>query len=146
MTFDWFRAVGPFNVCILFLEPVRVGNYGVGAVIEPLNVITYSGKEYAQIGSSDWAGVLDSDTAHICIRADRDSDGYYYPACLPGAKEDCNDYDPTVNPGVLEIGSLLNNGKDDDCNPATADGGVTQFSLVIPNGGEVLPTGGTYGI
>ena len=48
------------------------------------------------------------------VKPDADDDGYR-------ANTDCDDSDPSVNPGMSEV---LGNGKDDDCDPATPDGGV----------------------
>ncbi|MBI5119339.1 hypothetical protein HZA56_22955, partial [Candidatus Poribacteria bacterium] len=60
---------------------------------------------------------------------DSDSDGYGNPAALMLAcdqpagyvdnRMDCDDNDPSVNPGETEV---ICNTKDDDCNPATPDG------------------------
>jgi uncharacterized protein Veg len=64
--------------------------------------------------------MLDNETLHNAsyeyeVTDDWDNDGYQ-PIWLGGS--DCNDTNPLVNPGQQEI---LNNGLDDDCNPATPD-------------------------
>jgi PKD repeat protein len=52
-------------------------------------------------------------TAAVLV-ADADGDGYR-------ANTDCDDTDPNINPGEEEV---VGNNKDDDCDPATPDGGV----------------------
>lgn len=47
----------------------------------------------------------------IRVYSEADGDGFT-------SLNDCDDSDPAVNPGATEV---LNNGKDDDCNPATPD-------------------------
>jgi hypothetical protein len=51
--------------------------------------------------------------------ADRDADEYGNPgssSCPNGPATDCNDNNPTINPGAADI---PNNNTDDDCNPET---------------------------
>ena len=142
----WFNGTGWFDAHTYYLlEP---GAYLVTAqisarIIDASNVFTYEGKEYVNLHSGDWAGLLDSDTALVCIKADKDGDGYFYPACQPGELEDCNDSDPSVKPGAVEI---LNNGKDDDCNPNTPDvpvaakGTISVYAELQTVGGGSKPT------
>ncbi|NLI81823.1 MAG: hypothetical protein GX443_09070 [Deltaproteobacteria bacterium] len=76
---------------------------------------------------------FDNDASGDACDPDIDGDGYYrvgttYPNGDPG--NDCNDYDHLVHPGVLEN---PNNGKDDDCNPATPDGQIVfQLTSTMP--------------
>jgi alpha-tubulin suppressor-like RCC1 family protein len=66
----------------------------------------------------------------------------YKPASAIIAMNDCNDNDFNINPGIIEV---ANNGKDDDCNPATLDV-VPPYVIVFEMTGDDqwLPTvGGT---
>ncbi len=54
-------------------------------------------------------------TVSLGVFPDNDGDGYTLDV-------DCDDRDPSVNPGASEI---LHNRKDDDCNPATSDTATT---------------------
>ncbi|MFH4965434.1 MopE-related protein [Gaetbulibacter sp. M235] len=87
----------------------------------------------APVGYSDNNTDCDDDnpTIHspIIYYVDADNDGYgsnieallcesSAPSGYSENSMDCNDSDPNVNPEAIEI---LDNGKDDDCNPATLD-------------------------
>ena len=56
---------------------------------------------------------------------DLDNDGYGVAEC------DCNDNNAGVNPGATEI---LNNGKDDDCNPLTIDDDLDGDGYTVAQG------------
>jgi hypothetical protein len=127
----------------------KAGRYSVKAIIPmrtypPPIDYTVSSVPYERIDSSTWAGVIDSNIVKFSLLADADEDGYYYPEPYGAHLEaDCDDGEPNVNPGMSEIPG---NGLDDDCNPATSDGVITQVTVITPNGGEVVPSGGTYAI
>jgi hypothetical protein len=54
------------------------------------------------------------------LSIDNDGDEHYVPGSCLSPADDCNDNDNTVYPGASE----LCDGKDNDCNPATADGSL----------------------
>lgn len=131
----------------VYYELTKAGRYSVKAII-PMRTYPridhiFSGEEYSELASSNWAATIESNTVFFSLIEDADGDGYYYPdAYGQHTLPDCNDNDPAVNPGATEI---QGNGIDDDCNPATSDG-ASQVSVVRPRGGEVIPSGSTYTI
>ena len=105
----------------------KAGNYYVKAIVSMRTYQsifqTVAGRNYSRIDDYDFAGVITSSTEEkFILVSDADGDGYSYPEAHSGISSypipDCNDNDSTVNPGVSEV---LNNGKDDDCNPLTTD-------------------------
>lgn len=72
---------------------------------------TFGGIDYADLGSANFAGVVESSPVRFLLIADADNDGSTCP-------DDCDDANPAVHPGLAEIAG---NGVDDDCNPATLD-------------------------
>jgi hypothetical protein len=97
-----------------FYSLITPGQYSV-KVIRPLRTyatfFSVSGVNYASLDSANFAGALVSNVVRFLLVTDADRDGFY-------SDLDCDDNDPTVNPGMKEI---RENGKDDDCNPATLD-------------------------
>ncbi len=86
----------------------------------------------------------DTDTADkSCVDPciDDDGDGYGDPACThcQYPEGDCDDTNPDVNPGQIEIAW---NGHDDDCDPCTADDEqFSQVTALMPGRGQEVPAG-----
>jgi hypothetical protein len=87
-----------------------------------------------------WSDSFSQVVGGDCGCIDLDGDGYGNPGdpdCPAGGLTDCNDANPAVNPGAIEIPG---NGVDDDCNQATpgcgpqtiardGEGRLTRFEL-----------------
>ena len=126
----------------------KAGRYSVKAVVAFRNYssfFTSDGKNFASIDSFAFAGALESENIRFSLIADADNDGYAFPE--PDSRIsnqmviDCDDNDPNVNPGMVEI---LGDGKDNDCNPATPDVHQTvTVQLQIPVSFKV-GAGGTF--
>ena len=95
----------------------KIGRYSVKAVIPmrsyPSSVVFQTNETgfVAPLDSFNFAGAVESNIVNFSIIADTDGDGYF-------SDVDCDDQNPDVNPGAVEIPG---NGIDDDCNPATPD-------------------------
>lgn len=119
----WVLAYDPFDVLTYYALADKGSRYTVKAVIPIRTYADYlqsaSGIKYAPLDSVEFYGSLQSNVVSFTLVGDRDQDGYYYPQAYgEHPQADCDDANAQINPGAAEI---LNNGIDDDCNPATVD-------------------------
>ncbi len=108
-----------------FYNLTRAGTYSVKAIIP---IRTYANKlesnpDYAKLHPALFEGVIESDPVSFSLLADADGDGFL-------SDVDCDDNDASVNPGVIK--EITEDGKDNDCNPATLDGAVTVYIDIKP--------------
>lgn len=119
----WFVNYSPFDVLEYYPLEGLTGHFTAQAFIaaksyDPAGIRQASDGgtviEYAQLYPEDttlWCDHLTSRPVAFTIVGDADGDTVPFPA-------DCDDTDPQVYPGAAEI---PNDGKDNDCDPATAD-------------------------
>jgi Putative metal-binding motif len=114
----------PFNV-LDFYALDHPGKYSVRVVFSRMKFSGYFTSEenalYARLEDIVLSGdIVSYPELFFNIVTDGDQDAFTTPEAYGAVPEtaDCNDSDPAVNPGALEVAG---NGIDDDCNPATPD-------------------------
>lgn len=124
---------------------MKAGNYSVIAMI-PMRTYTESipGTGSAALEAVKWEGALESNRVYFSLVDDADGDMYSFPEAISppyGALVDCDDNNPAVFPGSVEIPG---NGIDDDCNAATSDV-VKNGTLAVQVDKHIIGTGSNPG-
>jgi hypothetical protein len=130
------------SVNVAVTQPTGAGNvrlYPAGSVVPISSAINYAAGQTRTNNTVVGLGVagalaaqcLPAGSTHLIV----DVNGYFADGCpdadgdgWPLCGGDCNDGNAKVNPGAFEV---LNNGLDDDCDPATLDTGASACSTTV---------------